>query len=125
VLEVMSGDLELGSQTLYFPGGTVTAEQYLEANPTNGKKIGLEDMTQSKRKKYYIDFPSEMDCDIKKNTEYVFLLRNDEIVPGAYFVLTGAYGTFTKDKKNVKTKKMLKSTKAGKAKVATITAAEK
>ncbi|MDR1409787.1 MAG: hypothetical protein LBJ12_05930 [Oscillospiraceae bacterium] len=124
VLEVMSGDLELGSQTLYFPGGSVTAEQYLEANPTSGQKIGLEDMTQNERQKYYLDFPSEMDCDLNKNTEYVFLLVEDERVPNGYFIFTGGYSIFTTDKKNVKTGNELKSTKASKAKVAASTPAE-
>ncbi|MDR3344486.1 MAG: hypothetical protein LBT21_02675, partial [Oscillospiraceae bacterium] len=121
VLEVLSGDMELGAQTLYFPGGAVTAEEYLSKNPTSGQKIGLAELSQSERKSKYLQFTSETDFDIKKNTEYVFVLGQDveKVAPDLFFVYVGAYGTFTKDKKNVKTQKELKSTNAGKAKVQT------
>ncbi|MDR1409588.1 MAG: hypothetical protein LBJ12_04840 [Oscillospiraceae bacterium] len=125
VLEVMSGNLELGLQTLYFPGGTVTAEQYLKVEPRSSEKMGLTKYSQNERKKMHIKFEQETDYDLKKNTEYIFLLiRDDEVVSGAYFILDGAYSTFTTDKKNVKTGNELKSTKASKAKVAASTPAE-
>ncbi|MDR3344865.1 MAG: hypothetical protein LBT21_04665, partial [Oscillospiraceae bacterium] len=72
VLEVLSGDMELGAQTLYFPGGAVTAEEYLSKNPTSGQKMGLADLSAKEQKSKYLQFTSETDFDIKKNTEYVF-----------------------------------------------------
>jgi len=115
VLEVLSGDIKTGTQTIYFPGGAVTAEQYLEQNPSSGAKMGLLELSKNERKKMYIESLCETDFDLKKNAEYVFLLiRNDEL--DKYFVGDGAYSTFTTGMKNVKSQKELKSTNAGKAK---------
>lgn len=116
ILEVFSGDIKPGTQTVYFPGGSVTAEQYVKHHPSSAEKAGLLNFSKNELKKMYIEFSSEMDFDLKKNAEYVFLLLKDEFVPGEYFVLNGAYGTFHDDMKNVKSQKELKSTNAGKAK---------
>ncbi|MDR1410543.1 MAG: hypothetical protein LBJ12_09880 [Oscillospiraceae bacterium] len=127
VLEVLSGEIESKTITAYFPGGSVTAEEYLTHRPTSGKKMGLSNLSQKDRKKQYIQLSSELDYNgFKTNTEYVIVLKECvEDFPGTYFVSLGGYSIFTTDKKNVKTQKELKSTKAGKAKVATNPALEK
>lgn len=115
VLEVMSGNMKLGAQTIYFPGGAVTVEEYLKQRPESGTKMGLADLAKSEQKKMYLEFTSEMDYDLKKNAEYIFLLVWNEDID-QYVVNNGAYCTFSTDKRNVKTNNELKSTIAGKAK---------
>jgi hypothetical protein len=127
VLEVLSGELACGKMSVYFPGGAVTAKQLLDnmGNTTKAEKMGLDQLSEKDLKSMYMNFTSELDFDVKTNTEYILVLWSDWIVPNEYFVVGGSYSMFTKDKKNVKTQKELKSTKAGKAKVATNPALEK
>ncbi|MDR1409209.1 MAG: hypothetical protein LBJ12_02840 [Oscillospiraceae bacterium] len=130
ILEVLSGDISEKTIVVDFPASSVSVDKFIESHLVESEKIGLKKLTQKERKSQYIKFEFEVDWnyDIKTNTEYIIMLKEYDnetyCVNGNYYVDLGGYSMFTKDKKNVKTQKELKSTKAGKAKVATITAAE-
>ena len=90
---VIQGNLVDKIDKIYYGGGIISVDKYINACPQQASKMNLDTMSNEEKTTKYMRFDMDSKYDYTPGATYVLVIKNN--LDGRYFIDCNAYGTFT------------------------------
>lgn len=97
ISEVLDGNSEIGTKTIYVEGGDIKISNLLKVlNDVEITKMGLDTLSNEDKENMYISYTSDYTFNLKENEEYIMILSNNNVST----IMASGYGIFKEEGKN-------------------------